>query len=222
MSSHAPARSGRVMFYVLLCVASLAAGGAAGYSLHRLDSRATGTAQPPDSDARSLSALGQIQPEGGVIAIYGPPGDRILKFAEPLHPGQTVKAGAPLVILESRKARQKELALAETQLNQARQQQQAIRKAADTKLEELETETRELDNRKKEELAVQDARIKVLRAQAEESRTQLGRLEGLSGQRVSPTQMEQARLAVDVARGQLEAAEAARTQIENTYRRQSD
>jgi HlyD family secretion protein len=211
------------MFSVLLCIAALAVGGAAGYSLRGLEKTTTATAQPPtDAEARSLSALGEIQPQGGVIAIYGPPGDRILKFAEPLHPGQTVKAGAPLVILESQKARQKEASLAETQLDQARQQRQAIRKAADAKLEELNTETGELDNRKKEDLAVQDARIQVLRAQADEARTQLGRVEGLSGQRVSPTEMEQARLAVDVARGQLEAAQAARTQIENTYRRQSD
>ena len=200
MSSHAPARSGRVLASLLVCAASLAAGGAAGYSVHRLEGTATRTAQPPpDADARSLSALGQIQPEDGVIAIYGPPGDRILKFAEPLHPGQMVKARAPLVVLESQKARQKEVALAETQLNQARQQRQAIQKAADAKLDELETETSELDNRKKEDLAVQDARLQVLRAQADQARTQLGRLEGLSGGRVSPTEMEQARLAVDVA-----------------------
>jgi HlyD family secretion protein len=202
---------------------SLVVGGAAGYYLHRLDITGAPTAQPPpNADARSLSALGQVQPADGVIAIYGPPGDRILKFAEPLHPGQKLKAGAPLVILQSQKARQKELDLADTQLNQARQQQQAIRKAADAKLEELETETRELDNRKKEDLAVQDARIKVLQAQADQARTQLGRVEGLSGQRVSPTEMEQARLAVEVARGQLDAAQALRTQIQNTYRRQYD
>jgi HlyD family secretion protein len=208
---------------LVLCAASLAAGGTAGYSLHRLEGPAKGTAQPPpDTEARSLSALGQVQPEGGVIAFYGPPGDRILKFAESLHPGQAVKAGAPLVILESQKAHQKELALAETQLNQARQQREAIRKAADAKLEELETETNELGNRKKEDLDVQDARIKVLGAQADEARTQLGRLEGLSTQRVSPTEMEQARLALEVARGQLEAAQAVRTQTLNTYRRQSD
>jgi ABC exporter DevB family membrane fusion protein len=207
----------------VLCVASLAAGGAAGYYLHRLEGKAASTAQPPpDAEVRSLSALGQVQPADGVIAIYGPPGDRILKFAESLHPGQTVKAGAPLVILESQKARQKEVALAETQLNQARQQRQAIQKAADAKLEELETETKELDNRKKDDLAVQDARIQVYRAQADQARTQLTRLEGLSGQRVSPTEMEQARLAVDVARGQLEGAEAVRTQTLNTYRRQSE
>jgi HlyD family secretion protein len=207
----------------VLCGASLAGGGAAGYSLHRLESSPTRTAQPPpDTDSRSISALGQVQPAGGVIAFYGPPGDRILKFAEPLHPGKAVKAGAPLVILESQKARQKELALAETQLNQARQQREAIRKAAETKLEEWETETRELDNRKKEDLAVQDARIQVLRAQTDQARTQLGRLDGLPGQRVSPTEMEQARLAVEVARGQLEAAQAVRTQTENTYRRQSE
>ena len=223
MTSHALARSGRVIFPVLLCGASLAAGGAGGYSVHRLENPAARTAQPPpDTDARSLSALGQIQPADGVIAIYGPPGDRILKFAESLHPGQTVKAGAPLAILESQKARQKEVALAETQLNQARQQRQAIQKAADAKLDELETETSELDNRKKEDLAVQDARLQVLRAQADQARTQLGRLEGLSGERVSPTEMEQARLAVDVARGQLEAAQAARTQTENTYQRHSE
>jgi HlyD family secretion protein len=223
MSSHAPARSGRVLLSVVLCGVCLAAGGAAGYSLRRLESTAPRAVQPlPDSEARSLSALGEIQPEDGVIAIYGPPGDRILKFAEPLHPGQRVKAHAPLVILESQKARQKELALAETQLSQARQQQQAIRKAADAKLEELETETRELDNRKKEDLAVEDARIQVLRAQADEARTQLGRLEGLSTQRVSPTELEQAGLAVEVARGQLEAAQAARTKILNTYQRQSE
>jgi HlyD family secretion protein len=201
----------------------LAAGGAAGYSLRRLENTAPRTVQPPpESEARSVSALGQIQPEDGVIAIYGPPGDRILKFAEALHPGQKMKAHAPVVILESQKARQKELTLAETQLNQARQQQQAIGKAADAKLEELATETRELDNRKKEELAVQDARMQVLQAQTDEARTQLGRLEGLSGQRVSPTELEQARLAVEVARGQLEAAQAARTQILNTFRRQSE
>jgi HlyD family secretion protein len=211
------------MFSLLLCGACLAAGGTAGYSLHRLESTPPRAVQPPpDPEGRSLSALGEIQPEGGVIAIYGPPGDRILKFAEPLHPGKTVKARTPLIILESQKARQKELALAETQLNQARQQQQAIRKAADAKLDELETETRELDNRKKDDLAVQDARIRVLRAQADEARTQLGRLDGLSGQRVSPTELEQAHLAVEVASGQLEAAQAARTQTENTYRRQSE
>jgi HlyD family secretion protein len=207
----------------VLCAASLAAGGAAGYSVHRLESKAPGTAQPTaDTEARSLSALGQVQPAGGVIAIYGPPGDRILKFVESLHPGQTVKAGAPLVILESQKARQKEVTLAETQLNQARQQRQAIQKAADAKLDELETETNELDNRKKDDFAVQDSRIQVLRAQADQARTQLGRVEGLSAQRVSPTEMEQARLAVDVARGQLEAAQAVRTQTQNTYRRQSE
>ena len=223
MSSHAPPRSGRVLPSAVLCVASLAAGGGAGYYAHRLESPATATAQPaPSPDARSLSALGEIQPADGVIAIYGPPGDRILKFAEFLHPGKPVKAGAPLVILESQKARQKELALAETQLNQARQQRQAIQKAADAKLDELETETNELDSRKKDDLAVQDPRIQVLQAQADEARTQLGRVEGLSGQRVSPTEMEQARLAVEVARGQLQAAQAVRTQTENTYRRQCD
>jgi HlyD family secretion protein len=191
--------------------------------VHRLEGPAPKTAQPPsDADTRSLSALGQVQPADGVIAIYGPPGDRILKFAESLHPGQTVKAGAPLVILESQKARQKEVALAETQLNQARQQREAIRKAAAAKLDELETETNELDNRKKDDLAVQEPRIQVLRAQADEARKQLGRLEGLPSQRVSPTEIEQARLAVEVARGQLEAAEALRTQILNTYRRQSE
>ena len=104
----------------------------------------------------------------------------------------------------------------------ARQQREAIRKAGDAKLEELETETNELDNRKKEDLAVQDARIQVLRAQADQARSQLGRLEGLSGQRVSPTEMDQAHLAVEVARGQLEAAQAVRTQTANTYRRQSE
>ena len=223
MSPDALTRSGGVLFSVVLCGASLVGGGAAGYYLHRLESSPTRTPQPtPDTDARSLSALGQVQPAGGVIAIYGPPGDRILKFAEPLHPGKAVKSGAPLVILESLKARQKELALGETQLNQARQQREAIRKAANAKLEELETETSELDNRKKEDLAVQDARIQVLRAQADQARTQLGRLEGLSGQRVSPTEMDQARLAVEVARGQLEAAQAVRTQTQNTYRRQSE
>src|SRR6516225_8504804 len=142
MTSRAHTRSGRVLFGAVLCIASLAAGGAAGYSLHRLEGKTAGTAKPPaDSDARSLSALGQVQPADGVIAIYGPPGDRILKFAESLHPGQTVKAGAPLVILESQKARQKEVALAETQLNQARQQREAIGKAAKAKLDELDTET---------------------------------------------------------------------------------
>jgi HlyD family secretion protein len=221
--SQAPARSGRVLLSLLLCAASLTAGGAAGFYAHRLEGAATKTTQaPPDADARSLSALGEVQPAGGVIAIYGPPGDRILKFPEPLHPGQTLKAGTPLVILESQKARQKEVALAETQLNQARQQREAIRKAADAKLDELDTETSELDNRKKDDLAVQDARIQVLRAQTDEARTQLGRLEGLDKQRVSPTEMEQARLAVEVARGQLESAQALRTQTLNTYRRQAD
>jgi HlyD family secretion protein len=219
MSSHAPARSGRVFLSLLVCVALLAAGGVAGYSLHRLESSPTRTAQPPpDTDAWSISALGEVRPAGGVISFYGPPGDRILKFAEPLHPGMAVKAGAPLIILASQKDRQKELALAEAQLNQARQQREAIRKAADAKLEELETETSELDNRMKEDLAVQDASIKVLRAKEDVARAELSRAEGAD---VNKGIIENLRLAVDGAQGQLEAAQAVRTKTQNTYRRQS-
>ncbi len=222
MPTRAPARRARVVFTALLCTASLLAGAAATYFMPKPEAAAPAAShQPAAQEPRSLSALGEVQPAGGIISIYGPPEDRILKFAQPLHVGQSLKSGDPLVILESQRARESEVKLARVQVQQAEQQQDAIRKAADAKLAELDAETGQLESRKKEDLAVQDDRICVFQAQAEQARTQLGRLDGLATDRVSAAERDQARLAVEVADGQLNAARATRTQTENTYKRQS-
>src|SRR5205085_5468123 len=105
-------RSARALTTVIVALVAVAAGGAAGYFLaNRFGKQPTnaGADTPANPAARDkVTALGRLQPEGAVIPVYGPPGDRIAKLY-PLAPGTVLKAGDPIADLASRKDRQPEV-----------------------------------------------------------------------------------------------------------------
>ena len=71
--------------------------------------------------AEPIAALAHIQPRQGVLALNGPPGDSVTEVL--VTPGQNVRAGDVLMTLESAPGARAEVALAETTLQEVREQQ---------------------------------------------------------------------------------------------------
>ena len=93
-------RPGRAWATLLAVLVAFAAGvGGALYYSNRNAPSPSRRADPdngtPATPSARVSALGRLQPAGGVIPVYGPPGDRI-KEMKPLNPGDTLKAGDPI------------------------------------------------------------------------------------------------------------------------------
>src|SRR5690349_17441294 len=128
-------RPARVLPMLIVALVAVAAGGAAGYFLADRFPRPganTSTEQPqPPSDR--ITALGRLQPEGGVVPVYGPPGDRIAKLF-PLAPGAQLKPDDPIAELASRKDRLLEVQVAETQLAEATAARDASERAGKQKI----------------------------------------------------------------------------------------
>src|SRR5205814_1516560 len=110
-------RCGRAWVILVAVLAALAVGAAAGLFSHDLlfpkpeQSSAT-AARPP----AQVTALGRLQPAGGVIPVYGPPGDRIEKLyagkdGNPIGPGTIIAKDQPIADLASKKQREMELAV---------------------------------------------------------------------------------------------------------------
>ena len=75
-------RSGRALTTVLVALVSVAAGAAGYFLAGRFPKPAAPDADAPAGPAArdKVTALGRLQPEGGVVPVYGPPGDRIAKL----------------------------------------------------------------------------------------------------------------------------------------------
>lgn len=113
-----------------------------------------------DAGPRSVVALGRLEPAGGIVAISAIPGERLLEYAEGVAEGAEVPSGSELarlasydlrdqqlLALEARKRlasakREHELAVARTQLDQAR----AALAQAEAKLQEVRSQEGKLDS----------------------------------------------------------------------------
>ncbi|CAD73374.1 conserved hypothetical protein [Rhodopirellula baltica SH 1] len=80
-----------------------------------------------------VMALGTLEPRGGILAVMAAPGDRVSKIY--VEPGQDVAAGTVLMDLESLPARQLELSIAQTKLDEAKRRIAAERAAGEAKLQ---------------------------------------------------------------------------------------
>src|SRR6188768_448836 len=109
MPSAKPTRPGRAWEIALAVAAALAAGAAGGYMIAtRAGSPSTSTADQSLPKPDKVTALGRLQPEGGVVPIYGPPGDRIAKLYS-VAPGTALKENDPIAELDSKKDRDQEV-----------------------------------------------------------------------------------------------------------------
>lgn len=172
---------------------------------------ATGDAAAPrpavDAAADWVAALGRLEPEGGVIAVAGPPGARIAGLA--VREGEAVRRGQVLATLEGRAALLAERAHLEAQVREAGARlkaEDAYEAALKAEAEVGRREVRELDVL---EIKAQEARLGAVRAALANSMRTLDRLDGLrAAAAVSPQESDQARLLVRRDREELAAAEA--------------
>jgi HlyD family secretion protein len=136
---------------------------------------ALGGAGQPSSQAAAgaVESLGRIQPAGGVIAVYGPPGDR-LKSVVPV--GKTVAAGDTLATLSGDDERQLNLKTLAAQIAEAEALKAAIEAAAQAKLDDLQAEANQATAGLAQDTKVLDAKEKAAAAQAERGRADLKRM----------------------------------------------
>ena len=214
-------RSGRALTTVLVALVSVAAGAAAGYFLAgRFPKPAAPDADAPAGPAArdKVTALGRLQPEGGVVPVYGPPGDRIAKLF-PLAPGTALKATDPIAELASRKDRMLEVQVAETQLTEAKTARDAGERAGKQKIRAAEAELNQAKANKVSDLAAIDAKLVYLKLQAESAAKQVTRLKGLKdkGVTVADEDIEKAELLAAQAAAELTATKATRDKTQTTY-----
>lgn len=213
-----PARSGRAVTTLAVGLAAFAAGGAAVFFLlpKPPPPEGRGTSDAPAPAAR-VSALGRLQPAGGVIPVYGPPGDRIASMP-PLAPGDVLKAGATVAELAGRDQRAAEVKVAEVQLEEAKTALAAAKEAGAKKIAAAQAEADQLAANETADLAALDARAGLAAKQRDAAARQLGRLEGLSpAVVVAAEDLEKARLVVSQAEAEVAAADAARAKAVTSY-----
>jgi HlyD family secretion protein len=214
-------RPGRTLTTLVVAVLAGAAGGSAGYYLA---GRSPGPPTGPESDPRDeavpdrITALGRLQPEGGVVPVYGPPGDRIAKLY-PLAPGTVLKADDPVAELASRKDRLLEVQVADTQLTEARATRDAAERAGQKKIAAAEAELNQARANRVSDLAALDARIAYLKLQAGSAARQVSRLRDLrdKGATVADEDLDRADLLRAQADAELTASKAARDRTATTY-----
>ncbi|EMI53363.1 HlyD family efflux transporter periplasmic adaptor subunit [Rhodopirellula sallentina] len=181
--------------------------------------------QASQSESSEVHAQGQLEPLGGVLSVIAPPGDRVAELA--VREGDQVSAGDLLVRLESLRAKNIELDVAETKLAEGKARLKAEKAAAEARLKvaqmKLQQAQTQLEQaRAKLEIAEgPGGSLDLLRRAAELGERKLDRLRNASDnpstQRlVSADKLEEESLKISETRAQYEAARIdARNAIEN-------
>jgi HlyD family secretion protein len=162
-----------------------------------------------------VSALGRLQPKGGVISVFGLPGDRIEKLSAKL--GDKVDKDTILADLASRKDRELERDLVVTQLREARAQRAAIGDAGKAKIAVIDAEIAQLQSGRDADLKAQDAKIASLILQRRVTHDSWNRLKSLERTAVPAQDLEKSELLYQQAESELTAARAIRDKTEKGY-----
>ena len=176
------------------------------------NSRSPGQA---DVTKTKVSALGRLQPSGGVISVFGLPGDRIEKIS--VKEGDKVAKDSILAELASRKDRVLERDLVSVQLREARAQRAAIDEAGKAKIAVIDAEIAQLQSGRESDLKAQDAKIAALVLQSRVTNDSWNRLKSLKNTPVSAQDLEKSELLYHQAKSELTAARAIRDKTEKGY-----
>lgn len=212
-------RAGRGWELLLAILAALAAGAAGGYLVAlRAAAPAGSPPESPGARADRVTALGRLQPAGGVVPVIGPPGDRIAVM-HPVTPGAELKADTPVAELASRKDRLQELQVAETQQEESRNALKFARLAGEQRVRAATAELNQAKANKDSDLAALDAKLAYLKVQTDTAAAGVARLEKLraGGVAVAEENMEKAKLLAAQADAELKASEALRKKTEISY-----
>ncbi len=156
------ARSLVTILAVGTAVASL---GYTGGMLHRRgggETRSSSIAPASRVEPDRVTALGRLEPHGGLLAIAGPPGARIARIE--VREGQDVRRGETLVVLEGRAELLAERAHLEAQVREAQDRLDAERRYERVLADEAELERRQVEELEPHEIQAQRAKLDLLRA----------------------------------------------------------
>ncbi len=212
-------REARAWVTLLLVLAAFAAGGGAAFYFFKPDPAAPQRADRPDPQpSNRVAALGRIQPAGGVVPVYGPPGDRIAEM-KALAPGDTLKAGDAIAVLASRDIRAAEVKVAEVQLAEATAAVAAAKVAGAKKIEAARAEVAQATAGEKADLDALDAKAGLVNKQRDAAARQLARLDAAraEGARIAAEDIDKVQLLIDQADAELTATAAARKKAVATY-----
>lgn len=159
-----------------------------------------------------VGALGRLEPEGEVVRVAGPPGERLgeLLVAE----GERVRAGQVLARLESYRERLAEREYAAAQLQEARARLEAETRFGQAQVEEARTRLSRLDEPQQMQIRSQEAVVERLRAELADAEANLARFQALWQEgAISQQELDQKALLVRQRQEDLRAAEATLDQL---------
>jgi HlyD family secretion protein len=155
----------------------------------------------------AVTALGRIEPEGEVIDISGPSGERIGQLL--VQEGQQVKKGQPLVYLESYQERQADRDFAADQLREAQALLKSETAYGQAQIQEARSRREQITDPKTAEILAQRATISRIKAELASAQRDLQRFESLQREGVVSQQtLDNQALAVASKREELNNAQA--------------
>jgi HlyD family secretion protein len=178
------------------------------------DSRAPGPADVAVTKTK-LSALGRLQPSGGVISVFGLPGDRVEKLS--VKEGDKAAKDAIVAELSSHKDRELARDLVADQLREARAQRDAIGDAGKAKIAVIDAEIAQVESGREDDLKAQDAKIAALVEQSRVTLDAWNRLKSLDPTVISRPDVEKGELAYRTAESELTAARLMKDKTEKGY-----
>ncbi len=157
-------------------------------------------------------ALGRLEPEGGVIQIGGPPGDRLSRIL--VKEGEDVEEGQELVYLQSYSDRLAEKNLADSQLQEAIARREALKESGEMLVEQARIRITQINKEYPFVEKSLEAKVRLLKAQLETANKEMARLKASSPDAVSPQQLNLQHFAVRQAEEELIAAQASRDKMQ--------
>lgn len=166
--------------------------------------------------AGDVSALGRVQPLGGLIAVYGPPGDRVVKFENDVVLGKRVAADVKLAKLSGEAERDAQVKALEAQIAEAKALQAAIEASKTAKLADIAAEAKQAEVSADEDAKALVAKLDAVEAQRKRAVATQKRLTEAkaAGVKVSAQEMEEADALLAQADAEKKAVEAQQKKIE--------
>jgi HlyD family secretion protein len=198
------AANGRLLINLGLFILGVAAGGVAFYFfIQSKNERPTSRVARELKAPTKVTALGRIEPDGGVITIGLPVPDRIRSICAGIKEEAMVKPGQELAVLESHALREIELHLIEQQLTEARAKLVSMTKKGQAKIEADKLRIKQFEVTAPLDEKLQNHQIELLEKQLANARENVKRIEGSP---ISQQEMDLQRLKVSQAEAELAGA----------------
>ena len=155
--------------------------------------------------AESIQALGRLQPAGGVVNLFGPPGDRVAETHVAL--GSVVAKGDRLLTLSGEAEQAQALGTLDAQLREAELLKAAALRSKAAKLADVDAEVRQAKTKLDADLAALDAKLAGLTLQEARAAGELRRLDKVraEGAAVAEQDYAQVKTLADTAKVELAA-----------------